>query len=96
MSLKNVKQMGTEGRRDGENEIPPNEVVLGMVKFRVDLIKTFEIIDKPEEEDANDGDPAIISSEVGDEEQEAKKPRQERQPKHTDDWSKGTKIRRSS
>lgn len=68
MSLKNVKQMGTEGRREGENEIPPNEVVLGMVKFRVDLIKTFDIIEKPEsDEEVDDGDPAIISSEVGEE-----------------------------
>jgi len=47
MSLKNVKNMGTEGRRDGDNELQPTENVLGMVKFRVDLIKTFEIIEKP-------------------------------------------------
>ena len=59
--------MGTEGRREGENEILPNDAVLGMVKFRVDLIKTFEIIAKPEEEEVDDGDPAIISSEVGEE-----------------------------
>lgn len=49
MSLKNVKGYGTEGRRNGENEIPPNDAVLGTVKFRVDLVKTFEIIEKPEE-----------------------------------------------
>ena len=85
--------MGTEGRREGENEILPNDAVLGMVKFRVDLIKTFEIIAKPEEEEADDGDPAIISSEVG---EEPKKQRQERPSKHTDDWSKGTKMRRES
>ena len=47
MSLKNVKNMGTEGRRNGVNELPPGDSILGTVKFRVDLVKTFEIIDKP-------------------------------------------------
>jgi protein LSM14 len=46
MSLKDVKNMGTEGRRNGVNELPPSEGLLGMVKFRVDLIRTFEIIKK--------------------------------------------------
>jgi len=44
MSLRNVSQKGTEGRRNGENEIPPNETILGMVKFKVELIKEFNII----------------------------------------------------
>jgi small nuclear ribonucleoprotein (snRNP)-like protein len=46
MSLKDVKNMGTEGRRNGVNELPQSEGLLGMVKFRVDLIRTFEIIKK--------------------------------------------------
>ena len=68
MSLKDVKNMGTEGRRNGVNELPPSESILGMVKFRVDLVKTFKIIEKPMEEEQNapeeedDVDPAIISS----------------------------------
>lgn len=41
--------MGTEGRRNGVNEIPPSDAVLGMVKFKVELIQEFNII-KPEEE----------------------------------------------
>lgn len=49
MSLRDVRNMGTEGRRDGVNEIPPAEGILGNVKFRVDLISSFEIIKKPEE-----------------------------------------------
>lgn len=61
MSLKNVKGFGTEGRRDGVNEIPPNDAVLGTVKFRVDLVKTFEIIEKPTEEPEEEAvDPAIV------------------------------------
>jgi len=44
MSLRNVSQKGTEGRRNGENEIPPNDTILGMVKFKVELIKEFNII----------------------------------------------------
>ena len=91
MSLKNVRNMGTEGRRDGENELPATDAILGQVKFRVDLIKTFEIIEKPKEEAADEGgDPAIISSEP--EVKEERKPA--KQPRHTDDWSKGTKINR--
>jgi hypothetical protein len=39
--------MGTEGRRNGQNELPADEKVLGNVKFRVDLIKTFKIVDPP-------------------------------------------------
>ena len=67
MSLKDVKNMGTEGRRNGVNELPASESILGMVKFRVDLVKTFKIIEKPMEEEQNapeedDVDPAIISS----------------------------------
>jgi hypothetical protein len=58
MSLKNVKNMGTEGRRNGVNEIPPNDAVLGMVKFKVELIKEFNIVKNEQVEE----DPAIIES----------------------------------
>ena len=51
MSLKQVKNMGTENRRNGVNEIPADpDKVLGNVKFRVDLIKTFKVIEKPADE----------------------------------------------
>lgn len=67
MSLKNVKNMGTEGRRNGVNELPPGDSILGTVKFRVDLVKTFEIIDKPQDDQEQAPeeamDPAIVSSE---------------------------------
>lgn len=41
MSLKNVKAWGTEGRKNGEEEVAPNDKVLGSVKFKVHLIKAF-------------------------------------------------------
>ena len=71
MSLRQVKNMGTEGRRQGQNELPADEKVLGNVKFRVDLIKTFKIVDKPEgesvpKEDEPEMDPAIVQSEITD------------------------------
>ena len=44
MSLRNVSQKGTEGRRNGENEIPPNDSILAMVKFKIELVKEFDII----------------------------------------------------
>lgn len=83
MSLKDVKNMGTEGRRNGVNELPASENILGMVKFRVDLVKTFKIIEKPQEEkqdtpeEEGDVDPAIISST----EPEKAPPKAQRQPK---------------
>ena len=85
MSLKNVKGFGTEGRRNGVNEIPPNESVLGSVKFRVDLVKTFEIIDKPTEEAEEEVvDPAIVSQDQTEEKSNKR-----------DDWTKGTKVKKS-
>ena len=88
MSLKNVKGFGTEGRRNGVNEIPPNDSVLGTVKFRVDLVKTFEIIDKPTEETEEEAvDPAIVSQ---DQKEESKEKSNKR-----DDWTKGTKVKKS-
>ena len=64
MSLKHVKSMGTEGRRNGENEIPPNDAILGMVKFKVELIEKFDIVP---DENAPEEDPAIIESVAADE-----------------------------
>jgi hypothetical protein len=48
MSLKHVKNYGTEGRRleigSDKDEIPPSEALLGMVKFKVELIEKFEVV----------------------------------------------------
>ena len=47
MTLKGVISMGTEGRRgDPSSEIPPSEQVLGMAKFKIDLVKSFNLIEK--------------------------------------------------
>ena len=85
--------MGTEGRREGENELAATDNVLGQVKFRVDMIKTFNIIEKPEEEEEDeeeeDLDPAII--EQTDEAPAENKPPKS-QNKRRDDWSRGTKV----
>lgn len=58
MILIKVKSMGTEGRRNGTNEILGNDSEIAEVTFKVDLIKDFRIIEKPNE---NLIDPAIIS-----------------------------------
>jgi hypothetical protein len=50
--------MGTEGRRGGQNEILGNDNEIEEVTFKVDLIKDFKIIEKP---NAQLVDPAIIS-----------------------------------
>lgn len=80
MSLKNVRNMGTEGRRNGVNEIAATDSILGMVKFKVELIKEFNIVKGEETEE----DPAILESTEADpavEEQKEKGP-----------WQRGTKV----
>jgi len=81
MTLKNVKCFGTEGRRlsQGAKEIPPNDTIHATAKFRVDLVKTFKIVSKQDEEET-EIDPALV--EVA----EAKK---------KDDWAIGTKVVKS-
>lgn len=48
MTLINVKSFGTEGRREGVNEIPVLESEIQGVQFKVDQIKDFNIISKPD------------------------------------------------
>lgn len=59
MTLINVKSYGSEGRRNGVNEIPPAEAEIQEARFKVDHIKDFNIIEKP---NPTLLDPAIISS----------------------------------
>jgi len=61
--------MGTEGRRNGVNEIPPSDAILGMVKFKVELIKEFNIV----KNETSEEDPAIVESSGVDEEKEQEK-----------------------
>jgi protein LSM14 len=57
MTLINVKSFGTEGRRNGVHEIPAADTEIEYVGFKVDQIKDFKIISKP---DITLLDPAII------------------------------------
>lgn len=41
MNLKNVRSFGTEGRRGGVGEVPPQENEYPVVIFKVDHIKDF-------------------------------------------------------
>ena len=59
MTLINVKSFGTEGRRNGVNEIAPADAEIQEARFKVDHIKDFRIIEKPNPVLL---DPAIISS----------------------------------
>ena len=47
MRLKNVKALGTQGRRDGKNEIAAQDTIIPDVVFKVDHIEDFQIIQKP-------------------------------------------------
>ncbi len=59
MTLKDVRSFGSEGRRIGQKEILPPEHDIKMVKFKVDQIKDFKMIQSPE---SCYEDPAIISA----------------------------------
>ena len=48
MNLSDVRSFGTEGRRDGKNEIQGHENVISSVIFKVDHVKDFTIIKRPE------------------------------------------------
>ena len=41
MNLENVRSFGTEGRRDGKNEIQALENTIPSVVFKVDHVKDF-------------------------------------------------------
>ena len=48
MNLQNVRSFGTEGRRDGKNEIQAHENTIPSVVFKVDHVKDFQIIKRPD------------------------------------------------
>lgn len=58
MILINVKSYGTEGRRNGTNEIPPADNEIPEVTFKLDGIKDFKIVSAP---DVTLLDPSIMS-----------------------------------
>lgn len=47
VSLKNVRTYGTEGRRGGVGEIPPNDAVYEFIVFRGSDVKDLKITDSP-------------------------------------------------
>lgn len=67
MKLKNIRSYGTEGRRGGQNEVEPSDQEIAVAVFKVDLIKNFDIIKKPEEvavkpKTLQEEDAAIVSA----------------------------------
>ena len=60
MNLKDVKSYGTEGRRNGVNEIPAHENIIPSVVFKVDHIKDFQIVKRPEEKEEVKGEVDVI------------------------------------
>lgn len=63
LTLKNVRSFGTEGRNNGTNEIAPaeSENSYEFIKFKVELIRSLNILSKPT---LNSIDPAIVGVEV--------------------------------
>lgn len=59
ITLTQVKSFGSEGRKGGNDEVPPSQTVHAKVKFRLDFLQKFDIIQKP----SSSVDPAIIASE---------------------------------
>lgn len=59
MTLVGVRSFGSEGRRNGVNEIGATETEMSEVTFKIEHIKDFKIVEKP---NTILVDPAIISS----------------------------------
>ena len=59
MTLINVRSFGSEGRRNGNSEINGTDNEIVEVNFKVDHIKDFKIMEKP---NPTLLDPAIISA----------------------------------
>ena len=59
MTLVGVRSFGSEGRRNGVNEVPITENDIKEVQFKIEHIKDFRIVEKP---NTILIDPAIISS----------------------------------
>lgn len=59
MTLVQVRSLGSEGRRNGQNEVPPSENEIAEVTFKIEHIKDFKIMEKP---NTMLIDPAIIST----------------------------------
>lgn len=78
MKLKDVRSYGTEGRRGGVNEVDPQEQEYPVVIFKVDHIKDFKIIKKPDEvvkpKTFVEQDPAIISAQTATKKEEPRQP----------------------
>ena len=89
MNLKDVQSYGTEGRRNGVNEIPAHENVIPSVVFKVDHIKDFQIVKRPEdleEEKAEpktieEQDPAIVSAQPKEQKEKKEEPKQQTEGK---------------
>lgn len=59
MTVIGVRSFGTEGRRNGVNEIQGNDNEIAEIMFKVDLIRDFKILERP---NPTLLDPAIIST----------------------------------
>jgi protein LSM14 len=59
MTLVGVRSFGSEGRRNGANEVPATDQDISEVTFKIEHIKDFRIVEKP---NTILLDPAIIST----------------------------------
>lgn len=44
MHLSQVKSFGTEGRKNGQNEIAPRDDIIETVVFKIELVQNFEVV----------------------------------------------------
>ncbi|QIX02054.1 hypothetical protein AMS68_007571 [Peltaster fructicola] len=65
VALENVRSHGTEGRRHGQEEVPPSDTVYEYIVFRGSDVKELSIVEAPKENKppaAVPNDPAILGS----------------------------------
>jgi hypothetical protein len=47
MHLSQVRSYGTEGRKNGQGEMPPRQDIIDKVVFKIDLVQNLVVIEKP-------------------------------------------------
>jgi hypothetical protein len=48
MQLQDVRQFGTEGRLNGQGEIPAKDDIIKMAAFKIELVQNFGLIAQPQ------------------------------------------------
>ena len=64
MHLKDVRQFGTEGRLNGQNEMPARDDIINMAAFKIELVQNFGLVQEDTATPAETSDKPVEVSET--------------------------------